>query len=138
MRSLSWPRLREGWQCRSDVHSLGDEQLDHAFVLGVEDLVIDELRFPPGARRIDHLDEWDGTLPIGTEGNAPSFVGAREVALAPCSTGEHTRAICQEPRGFGGPHDLCATNALLGRNLESGRVAFRRGARDGAPVLIEQ
>ncbi len=87
-------------------------------MLSVKDLIVDKLRLPPGARRVDHLDEWDGTLPIGTQGDAPSFVGAREVALALCSTGEHTRAICQEPRGFGGPLDLCATNALLGRKLE--------------------
>src|SRR5207247_2411190 len=40
--------------------------------------------------------------------------------------------------GFGGPLDLCATNALLGRKLEGGRFAFRRGACNGAPVLIEQ
>src|SRR6266550_2654708 len=141
MLSLSWPGLRancERRQCGGDVDSLGDKQLDHALVLSVKDLVINQLCFPPGARRVDHLDEWDGTLPVGTEGNAPSLVGAREVALAPCSTGEHTRAICQEPRGFGGPHDLCATHALLGRKLESGRVAFRRGACNCAPVLIEQ
>src|SRR6266513_4330939 len=121
MLSLSWPGLRancERRSCGGDVESLGDKQLDYAFVLGVEDLVIDELCFAPGARRVDHLDEWDGTLPIGTKGDAPSLVGAREVALALCSTGEHTRAICQEPRGFGSPLDLCATNALLGRKLE--------------------
>src|SRR6267378_6799641 len=102
MRSLSWPRVREGWQRRGDVHSLCDKQLDDALVLGVKDLVVNELCFPPGARRIDHLDEWDGTLPIGAEGDAPSFVGAREVALGPGGTGEHTRAVCQEPRGFRG------------------------------------
>src|SRR5216110_2462061 len=98
MRSLSWPRLHEGWQRRGDVHSLCDKQLDHALVLGVEDLIVDELCLSPGARRIDHLDEWDGTLSIGTEGDAPSFVGACEVALARCRAGEHTRAIGQESR----------------------------------------
>src|SRR2546427_5769867 len=98
MRASSWPGLRASCEHRQrgrDVYSLGDEQLDYALVLGVEDLIVDELRLPPCARRIDHLDEWDSTLAIGTKRDAPSFVSAREVALAPCSTGEHTRAICQ-------------------------------------------
>src|SRR2546426_526769 len=141
MRAFSWPGLRatcEGGQRRGDVDSLGDKQLDYALVLGVKDLIVDELCLPPGARRVDHLDKWDGTLPIGTKGNAPSFVGAREVSLAPGSTGEHTRAICQEPRGFGGTNDLRSTNAFLGRELEHGRFAFRRGTGDCAPVLIEE
>src|SRR6266550_3596321 len=138
MRSLSWPRLREGWQCRSDVHSLCDEQVDHALVLGVKDLVIDERCFPPGARRIDHLDEWDGTLPIGTEGNAPSFVGACEIPSTPGRIGQYTSALCQESRGFGGTNDLRASNALLGYEVERRRFAFRSGAGNSAPVLIEQ
>src|SRR2546421_2734718 len=138
MRSFSWPRLRETWQRRCDVHSLRDKQLDHALVLGIKDLVVDELRLPPGARRIDDLDEWDGTLPIRAEGDAPSFVGAGEVALARRSTGEHTRAVCQQPSGFGSTDDLRSTDALLGCEVERRRFAFPRGACDGAPILIEQ
>src|SRR2546430_13377458 len=141
MLASSWPGLRadcEGWQRRGNVLSLGDKQLDYALVLCVEDLIVDELRLPPCACRIDDLDEWDGTLPIGTQGDAPSFVGAREVALAPCGTGEHTSAFCQQPSGFGGTDDLRAPNALLGCEVERRRFAFCRGACDGAPVLIEQ
>src|SRR6266480_2556434 len=141
MLSLSWPGLRancERRSCGGDVDSLGDKQLDYAFVLGVEDLVIDELCFAPGARRVDHLDEWDGTLPIGTKGDAPSLVSACEVTLAPGRTGQYASAFCQEPRGLGGTNDLRPTDALLGRELEGGCFAFRRGARDGAPILIEQ
>src|SRR2546430_12870674 len=112
MRSFSWPRLRETWQRRCDVHSLRDKQLDHALVLGVKDLVVDELCLSPGARRIDDLDEWDGTLLIGTECDAPSFVGACEVALALGRTGQYASAFCQKSRGFGGTNDLRASNAL--------------------------
>src|SRR5206468_11115935 len=141
MLSVSWPGLRANCERRQrgrDVDSLGDKQLDYAFVLGVEDLVIDELCFAPGARRIDDLDEWDGTLPIGTEGNAPSLVSACEVTLAPGRTGQYSSAFCQEPRGLGGTNNLRPTNALLGCEVERRRFAFRRGACDGAPVLIEQ
>src|SRR6266480_4209105 len=141
MRASSWPSLRadcEGWQRRGDVLSLGDKQLDYALVLCVEDLIVDELCLPPCARRIDDLDEWDGTLPIGPEGNAPSFVSACEVALAPGRTGEHASAFCQEPRGLGGTNDLGSTDALLGCEVERGRFAFCRGACDCAPVLIEE
>src|SRR5438034_945806 len=141
MLSPSWsgPSANcEGWQRRGDIHSLGDDQLDYALVLGVEDLVIDELCFPPGARRIDHLDEWDGTLSIGTKRDAPSFVGACEVTLAPGRTGQDASALCQESRRFGGTNDLRPTNALLGREVERGGFAFRRGAGDCAPVLIEE
>src|SRR5213592_99753 len=141
MLASSWPSLRadsEGWQRRGDVLSLGDKQLDYALVLCVEDLIVDELCLPPCARRIDHLDEWDGTLPIGPEGNAPSLVSACEVTLAPGRTGQYSSAFCQEPRGLGGTNDLRPTDALLGRELEGSCFAFRRGARDGAPVLIEQ
>ena len=137
----SWPGLRangEGWQRGGDVHSLGDKQLDYALVLRVKDLVIDELCLAPGARRIDHLDERDGTLPIGTEGDAPSFVSACEVPLAPCRTGEDTSTFCQQPSGFRSTDDLRPTNALLGCEVEHRRFAFRRGACDGAPVLIEE
>src|SRR6266480_4434928 len=141
MLSLSWPGLRancERQQRGRDVHSLGDKQLDYALMLSVKDLIVDKLRLPPGARRVDHLDEWDGTLPIGTEGNAPSLVSACEVTLAPARTGQCSSAFCQEPRGVGGTNDLRPTDALLGRELEGGCFVFRRGARDGAPVLIEQ
>src|SRR6267378_6196489 len=141
MRSSSWPGSSancEGWQRRGDVHSLCDKLLDHTLVLGVKDLVVDELCFPPGARRIDDLDEWDGTLPIGTERDAPSFVSACEVALPPGSTGEYMSAFCQEPSRFGGTHDLRTTNALPGREVERRRFAFRGGAGDSAPVLIEE
>src|SRR6266566_2701859 len=141
MLSSSWPGPRtncEGWQRRGDVHSLCDKQLDHALVLGVKDLVVDELCLPPGARRIDDLDEWDGTLPIGAEGDAPSFVSACEVPLAPRRTGEHTSAVCQQPSGLGSTDDLRPTDALLGCEVERRRLALRRGAGDGAPVLIEE
>src|SRR5438270_12933698 len=138
MLLLSWPRLGERWQRRSDVHSLGDEELYHALVLGIKDLVVDELRLPPGARRIDDLDEWDGTLPIRTQGDAPSFVGAGEVALVPGRTGQYASALCQESRRFGGTNDLSAPHAFLGCEVECRRFAFCRGACDGAPVLIEQ
>src|SRR5438093_8899197 len=141
MLSVSWPGLRANCERRQRgryVDSLGDKQLDYAFVLGVEDLVIDELCFAPGARRIDDLDEWDGTLPLGTEGNAPSLVSACEVTLAPGRTGQYSSAFCQEPRGLGGTNNLRPTNALLGCEVERRRFAFRRGACDGAPVLIEQ
>src|SRR5439155_1264769 len=108
------------WQRRGDVLSLGDKQLDYALVLCVEDLIVDELCPPPCPCRIDHLDEWDGTLPIGPEGNAPSFVSAREVPLAPRSTGEQTGTLCQQPSGFGSTDDLRAPNALLGCECRSG------------------
>src|SRR6266480_3787729 len=141
MLSPSWPGPRancEAWERRRDVHSLGDKQLDYALMLSVKDLMVDELCLPPSARRIDHLDERDRTLPIGPEGNAPSFVSACEVTLAPGRTGQYSSAFCQEPRGLGGTNDLRPTDALLGRELEGGCFAFRRGARDGAPILIEQ
>src|SRR6267378_4157781 len=141
MRSSSSPGSSancEGWQRGGDVHSLCDKQLDHTLVLGVKDLVVDELCLAPCARRIDDLDEWDGTLPIGTERDAPSFVSACEVALPPGSTGKYMSAFCQEPSRYGGTHDLSSPDALLGHELERGRFAFRRGAGDGAPVLIEE
>ena len=141
MSSPSWPGPSancEAWQRRGDVHSLCDKQLGHALVLGVENLMVDELRLPPGARRVDHLNEWDGTFSVGTERDAPSFVGACEVALAPGVTGEDTSAFCQEPGGFGSTNDLRAPNALLRGELERGGFAVRGGAGNCASVLIEQ
>src|SRR6266571_1485924 len=141
MLSPSWPGPRpncEHWQRGSDVDSLGDKQLDDALVLGVEDLIVDELCLPPCACRVDHLDEWYRTLPIGTKGNAPSFVSACEVPFAPGMAGQYASAFSQEPSGFGSTNDLRAPNALLGCEVERRRCAFRRRACDGAPVLIEE
>src|SRR6266480_3693258 len=141
MLASSWPSLGadcEGWQRRGDVLSLGDKQMDYALVLCVEDLIVDELCLPPCARRIDHLDKWDGTLPIGPEGDAPSFVSACEVTLAPGRTGQYSSAFCQEPRGLGGANDLRSADAFLGCEVERGRFALRCSACDCAPVLIEE
>src|SRR5437773_8775540 len=141
MLSPSWPGPRpncEAWERRRDVHSLGDKQLDYALVLSVKDLMVDELCLPPCARRIDHLDKWDGTLPIGPEGDAPSFVSACEVTLAPGRTGQYSSAFCQEPRGLGGANDLRSADAFLGCEVERGRFALRCSACDCAPVLIEE
>src|SRR2546430_14336088 len=141
MLASSWPSLRadcEGWQPRGDVHSLGDKQLDYALMLSVKDLMVDELCLPPSARRIDHLDERDRTLPIGAEGNAPSFVSACEVTLAPGRTGQYASAFCQEPRGLGGANDLRSADAFLGCEVERGGFALRCSACDCAPVLIEE
>src|SRR5260370_6703196 len=107
-------------------------------MLGVENLIVDELCISAGARRIEHMDEWDGTLAIGTKRDTPSFVSACEIALAPGSTGEHTSTFCQQPSGFGSTDDLRASNAVLGCEVERRRFALRCGACDGAPILIEE
>jgi len=141
MPSSSWPGLRakgEGWQCGGDVDSLGDKQLDDTLVLGVEHLVEGDSCLAPRPRRVDHLNEWDGTFAIGTKGDAPSFVGACEISLAPACIGEHTGAFRQQPGGFGAADDFCAADPLLSGELEPRRVSFRGGAPDGAAVLIEK
>src|SRR5207249_2705837 len=134
MPSSSWPGLRangEGWQCRGDVDSHGDKQLDDTLVLSVEDLIIGEPRFAPRPRCVDDLNEWDGTFAVGTKGDAPSFVGACEISLAPACIGEHTSAFRQQPGGFAAADDFCAADALLSGELEPRRVSFRGGAGDG-------